>query len=62
MMNMKETFLEQLVPGQAKAKQEGKCPFCQKPINPEIEFKNLLSLREFKITGLCQACQDMMFG
>lgn len=38
----------------------GKCPFCGTV--PRLEdFKNTLSVREFNISGLCQACQDKMF-
>jgi len=34
------------------------CPFCGK----EIEgFKDHLSVQEFKISGLCQECQDKTF-
>lgn len=42
-------------------KKEGKCPFCGKKINPETEFKDPLSLKEFHISGLCQKCQDEFF-
>ena len=33
----------------------GRCPFCTEPVG---EFKDELSLQEFKVTGLCQSCQD----
>jgi hypothetical protein len=39
----------------------GKCPSCEKPIDPS-SFKDALSRKEFKISGLCQACQDLVFG
>jgi hypothetical protein len=39
----------------------GQCPFCQKPVDPE-SFRDDLSRKEFKISGLCQKCQDEMFG
>jgi hypothetical protein len=39
----------------------GLCPFCDnKPV--EKDFRNEVSLREFKISGLCQQCQDKVFG
>lgn len=38
----------------------GICPTCQKPVK-ETEFKDLLSKREFQISGMCQACQDSVF-
>jgi hypothetical protein len=39
----------------------GFCPFCKKPIVME-DFKDALSRREFQISGLCQVCQDKVFG
>lgn len=40
---------------------EGKCPFCGKTIKQE-DFRDELSRKEFGISGLCQNCQDAMFG
>jgi len=40
---------------------EGKCPFCRSVIT-EKSFRDELSKREFKISGLCQVCQDKTFG
>ena len=42
------------------AKQK-KCPFCRKEI-VLTEFRNTISVKEYKISGLCQTCQDDMFG
>ena len=39
----------------------GKCPICKKTIHMN-EFKDEISHREFKISGLCQKCQDDVFG
>ena len=39
----------------------GNCPFCKKTINMD-DFKDDLSCREFKISGLCQACQNKVFN
>jgi hypothetical protein len=39
---------------------EGKCPFCKKPINP-AEFKDDSSRKEFGVSGLCQVCQDEVY-
>lgn len=41
--------------------EKGLCPFCNKPIKRE-DFKDELSRKEFKISGLCQKCQDATFG
>lgn len=35
------------------------CPTCGKPIS---YFRNEISRREFKISGMCQKCQDNVFG
>jgi hypothetical protein len=39
----------------------GKCPFCKTEVNHD-SFKDRQSAREYLISGLCQACQDKMFG
>lgn len=36
----------------------GKCPLCSCDIT---KFKDKLSEKEFKISGLCQLCQDKVF-
>lgn len=41
-------------------KDMGKCPFCRKPVNVE-KFRDELSLKEYRISGLCQSCQDDFF-
>jgi len=38
-----------------------KCPTCGAVINPN-EFKDELSKKEFGISGMCQKCQDEVFG
>ena len=37
----------------------GRCPTCHDEIST---FRNALSLREFGISGMCQDCQDSVFG
>ena len=37
------------------------CPFCNKPIGNQF-FRDKLSRREYRISGLCQKCQDSVFG
>ena len=36
-----------------------KCATCGGEAN---EFRNELSKKEFRISGMCQKCQDMIFG
>ena len=43
-----------------KAMEDGKCPLCLKPIIIG-DFRDLISLREFEISGMCQVCQDKTF-
>jgi hypothetical protein len=39
---------------------EGRCPFCQKMVYLN-DFRDELSVNEFRISGLCQQCQDKTF-
>lgn len=41
------------------AVEHGFCPICKKPVGP---FKDELSKKEYKISGLCQTCQDEVFA
>ncbi len=47
---------------EVQAVEESKCPVCSKKIEPTMEFTDELSLKEFYISGLCQRCQDEIFG
>jgi len=40
---------------------QSKCPFCGEFV-VEDSFRNEISKKEFTISGLCQPCQDKMFG
>jgi len=39
----------------------GGCGICFKPINQK-DFRDGLSRKEYGISGMCQACQDDIFG
>lgn len=39
----------------------GKCPMCAREL-ASTPFRDLLSEREFSISGMCQVCQDSIFG
>ena len=39
--------------------EKGNCPLCKKKITG---FNDELSLKEFKISGMCQDCQNSVFG
>jgi hypothetical protein len=37
----------------------GICTWCKGPIS---HFRDTLSVKEYRISGLCQTCQDQVFG
>ena len=41
-------------------RKRGLCPFCELPVD-KMQFRDELSRKEFRISGLCQACQDRTF-
>jgi len=45
----------------AEQASKGFCPFCNKEVSPD-DFRNEISKKEFKISGICQKCQDDFFG
>lgn len=45
---------------EVKKVEAGKCPFCGKLVLP-FSFRDALSQKEFRISGLCQECQDNIF-
>ena len=40
---------------------EGKCPMCSQVVD-QNDFKDTINHREFKISGICQECQDQIFS
>ena len=46
---------------QVKDFENNKCPFCKESININ-NFNDPLSVKEYHISGLCQKCQDKVFG
>jgi hypothetical protein len=45
----------------AQAKATGTCTRCKQPVAIDT-FKDELSIKEYGISGLCQACQDFLFN
>ena len=45
---------------EVKKVEQGCCPFCDGQIKME-DFRDGLSRKEFRISGLCQDCQDSVF-
>lgn len=44
-----------------EAKEKNICVMCKAPCGP-ADFKDDLSRAEYKISGICQKCQDELFG
>lgn len=53
-----QAFLKEITGGVTDV---GHCPTCMKPIRAE-DFRDSLSRKEYGISGMCQACQDEVFG
>ena len=59
---MNKSMLKQLGFGkQVIEVEKGNCPFCNKKIHPNKEFRDELSRQEYGISGLCQDCQNRIF-
>ena len=50
-----------LFASQFQLKAAGLCPLCRAQVKAE-DLRDELSRKEFKISGLCQPCQDDVFG
>jgi hypothetical protein len=58
----KKSFLRALGFGLEVAMVEScRCPLCAESVDEE-EFRNEVFIREFESSGLCQGCQDTVFG
>lgn len=55
----KSEFLAKFFPEQVARLEAGLCPTCGGEVK---EFRNALSRKEFEISGMCQKCQDSVFG
>lgn len=53
--------IDSLLPGTKAKIASNCCPICGKSI-VESEFRDALSVREYEISGMCQKCQDDIFG
>ena len=57
---MNKEIMKNLFPKESKLREQFKCPFCKKDMSTE-SFRDDLSCKEFKISGMCQRCQDKFF-
>ena len=56
---MANRSVDLIFPEAKKQREQGKCPLCGNDVG---EFRDSLSRREFEISGMCQKCQDEVFG
>lgn len=57
---MDEKIVALLFPKEVEKVKNKICPLCNESIN-ENEFRDFLSKEEYKISGICQECQDSIF-
>ena len=57
----KPMFTSGFWPGAADLVKSGRCTDCATEIK-EDNFRDELSKKEYSISGLCQKCQDEVFG
>ena len=53
--------LSQVASGRRLSECGGKCVCCGAEVS-EGSFRNAISLKEWGISGMCQKCQDSVFG
>lgn len=57
-----DTFLKTFGLDRKTAIESETCVLCGAMVNPETSFKDELSLKEYRISGMCQKCQDEIFN
>ena len=55
-----DTFLQNLGFNRVEAIKNEKCAFCGNSVDVNA-FRDILSKKEYSISGLCQKCQDKVF-
>ncbi|RLC87858.1 MAG: hypothetical protein DRJ03_04740 [Chloroflexi bacterium] len=58
---MNRSILTELFPELLGKVDAGLCPICEKAVTIG-DLRDRISRAEFKISGLCQGCQDKTFG
>ena len=62
-LSPKAPEIEDLIEGlTGLRRQEGRCVFQRDGKEHNLTFRDDLSKREFSISGMCQSCQDSVFG
>ena len=44
-----------------RERRDDQCVICGIAVNPEKDFRDALSFKEFTISRMCQQCQDLAF-
>ena len=52
----------QIAPHFADRVINGQCVACESPRIRTVDFRDAISKKEYSISGLCQKCQDTVFG
>lgn len=60
MNSMNKEIVRKVFPEMVERVEAGCCPICGKEVVQE-KFRDALSEKEFKISGMCQKCQDNFF-
>ena len=58
---MNKKVMRRIFPEEVRRIEAGKCPLCNEFIDPTA-FRTDNDIKEFNISGLCQSCQDEVFG
>lgn len=61
-MKQLQAAIDKAFPKFAENRKKGLCATCGSDKIKPSDFKDDLSRREFKISALCQKCQDSVFG
>lgn len=54
---MNKDIIKQIFPKALERLDQGLCTWCEEPIWI-VDFEDELSMKEYKINGLCQTCQN----
>ena len=57
-----DTFLQKLNPSGRNVTESVKSDICSSCGKSAVEFKDVISRKEYSISGLCQKCQDDFFN
>jgi hypothetical protein len=61
MTEFRDNVMSEFFPEEWENKKQGRCPFCKVIVDPD-ELRDELSKKEYYISGMCQECQDKVFG